>query len=214
VGQGANLRAIANRANPPHITNPSPRYDVTIPPMRRALIVLLSLAATLAAQPSLTSHPCTEAATLRSPALATTATQVQFANGAAASVRVYWIDPAGQRKLYSTLLPGTGYTQSTFAAHVWLVTDVADGCLALFVASADPVSIAKVGADGPPPNPCLLRSTAQFSMGPTDYSDRLRPAGSLNALLLFVDFSDAPGRGGPGHAVQYARAALSAVVRG
>ena len=95
--------------------------------MRRALIVLFSLAATLAAQPSLTSYPCSEAATLRSAAHATTDTQVQFANGTAASMRVYWIDSTGQRRLYSTLLPGASNTQATIAAHVWLVTDVADG---------------------------------------------------------------------------------------
>jgi M6 family metalloprotease-like protein len=158
--------------------------------MRRAILIWFFLTASLAGQVTEGPHPCSEAGTLRSPALPTTATQVQFVNSTAADVRVYWIDSAGQRRLYQTLTAGATYTQSTFAAHVWLVTDLGDGCLTLFVAGAGPSSVATVGL---PPNPCLLRSTGPFSLGPTDYNDRLRPAGNLNALLLFVDFSDAPG---------------------
>src|SRR5713101_3216527 len=41
--------------------------------------------------------------------------------------------------------------------------------------------------------PACCGPAAQFTLGPTDYSDRPRAAGNLKALLMFVDFSDAPG---------------------
>jgi M6 family metalloprotease-like protein len=161
--------------------------------MFRTSIWLFSLAATLSAQAVLTPHPCTEADTLRSATGLSTATQIQFRNDTPGAVKVFWIDTTGRKTLYSTLPPGAGFTQSTFSGHVWLVTDGADACVALFVATADAVSVAKVGSGNSVSNPCVLRPAAQFTMGPTDYTDRPRSEGNLKALLMFVDFSDAPG---------------------
>jgi hypothetical protein len=161
--------------------------------MFRTTVFLLSLAATLTAQPVLPPHPCSEADTLRSTPGSSAATQIQFRNDSPGAIKVYWIDTAARRTLYATVPPGAGAIQGTFSGHVWLVTDGADTCLALFVATADAVSVARVGADVPASNPCVLRPAALFTLGPTDYSDRPRAAGNLKALLMFVDFSDAPG---------------------
>src|SRR4029077_19340720 len=59
--------------------------------------------------------------------------------------------------------------------------------------TADAVSVARVGSEAPASNPCVLRSAAQFTLGPTYYTDRPKSAGNLKALLMFVDFSDALG---------------------
>src|SRR5262245_11254113 len=134
------------------------------------VICLLLLAVTLRAQPLLTPHPCAEADTLRS-GFSITATQIQFRNDSSGAIKVYWVDTAGGRTLYSTVPSGAGFTQSTFSGHVWLVTDGADMCLALFVATADAVTVARIGSANTVSNPCVLRPAAQFTLGPTDYTD-------------------------------------------
>ena len=53
-------------------------------------------------------------------------TTLTFINRSAAEVKLFWLDPDGQRQSYGILGPGQTRDQHTYAGHVWLVTD-ADG---------------------------------------------------------------------------------------
>jgi hypothetical protein len=65
------------------------------------------------------------------------ATSIRFMNGRNENVKLYWLDQNGQRVLFATLVPGQAFVQQTYAGHPWLVTNVADVGLAIFVASSD-----------------------------------------------------------------------------
>jgi len=64
-----------------------------------------------------------------------------FQNDSASSVNIYWLDFGGNRVLYSTLGPGAGYVQYTFPTHPWVVTDSANTCLSIWVATDRPGTV-------------------------------------------------------------------------
>jgi hypothetical protein len=66
-----------------------------------------------------------------------------FKNETGETVRVFWLDTVGQRVPYMTLSSGSSYEQSTYANHVWVVTDLGAKCLRLVTAKA-PASSAVV----------------------------------------------------------------------
>jgi hypothetical protein len=59
------------------------------------------------------------------------ATEMKFVNRYPSAVRLYWVDYTGQRKLYATIAQGATFTQSTYLTHPWLITDLADRCIAI-----------------------------------------------------------------------------------
>ncbi len=54
------------------------------------------------------------------------------------TIRIYWIDFEGARKDYGQADPGRNWEQSTFAGHLWLVTDPEGAPLAFFAAGDKP----------------------------------------------------------------------------
>jgi tetratricopeptide (TPR) repeat protein len=60
-------------------------------------------------------------------------TQVTFANQYSSSVRLYRLDDSGQRKLFATIDQGSEVTQRTFVNDPWLIADLADKCLAIYL---------------------------------------------------------------------------------
>jgi len=58
-------------------------------------------------------------------------TTVTFRNSHGSSVRIYWLDYGGDRRLYATIDDGESYTQPTFVTHPWIVTDMSDTCISL-----------------------------------------------------------------------------------
>ncbi|MEO2024113.1 MAG: hypothetical protein ABGX05_19975 [Pirellulaceae bacterium] len=65
-------------------------------------------------------------------------TSVTFDNRLGKGIRLWWIDGAGSRHSYGELATGTKKTQSSYAQHVWLITDLKDKPLGYFVASSVP----------------------------------------------------------------------------
>jgi hypothetical protein len=61
------------------------------------------------------------------------ATQIEFSNQHSSPVRLYWLDHQGQRNLIATIDQGRQLTQRTFGTYPWLITDVADKCLAIYL---------------------------------------------------------------------------------
>ena len=47
--------------------------------------------------------------------------QIHFENRSGQTVRVYWLDYDGERKLYQTLRNGECYDQPTYLTHPWLI---------------------------------------------------------------------------------------------
>jgi hypothetical protein len=60
-------------------------------------------------------------------------TTVTFSNQSGSSVRLYWLDYGGQRKLYATLSQGQTRVQSTYMTHPWVIADLTDKCIAVYM---------------------------------------------------------------------------------
>jgi len=51
-------------------------------------------------------------------------------------VHLYWIDYAGERKLYGTVSQGKSFTQVTYMTHPWLITDLTGKCISIYLPDA------------------------------------------------------------------------------
>lgn len=58
---------------------------------------------------------------------------VYFINKRKDAVKLFWIDPQGNRKLYRVIAPKKNYQQRTRPGAVWLITDPTDKALGYFV---------------------------------------------------------------------------------
>lgn len=74
---------------------------------------------------------CADVPALRSPG-SSVAIRVRFVNATDSVRRVYWISFTGRQVPYATLRPRASYVQSTYAAHIWLITDAGNHCVAVF----------------------------------------------------------------------------------
>jgi len=64
-------------------------------------------------------------------------TSITFVNELDTPVKLFWIDPQGERQAYGTLEQGQKRNQHTFTNHRWLVTGTDDAVLAVFTAVED-----------------------------------------------------------------------------
>jgi hypothetical protein len=48
---------------------------------------------------------------------------IKFVNKSGKTIKVFWIDYDGERKLYQTVNDGNAHEQMTFLTHPWLITD-------------------------------------------------------------------------------------------
>jgi hypothetical protein len=60
-------------------------------------------------------------------------TQITFVNQSNSSVRLYWLDYGGKRKLSGTIIPGRSYRQQTYMTHPWEIADLNDRCVAIYL---------------------------------------------------------------------------------
>ncbi len=63
-----------------------------------------------------------------------TETAILFVNGTKAEIFYYWVDSEGNEKFYGKVAPDAFVNQHTYAGHIWLVKDVNDRNLAVFLA--------------------------------------------------------------------------------
>lgn len=61
-------------------------------------------------------------------------TSLHFINRLASDVKLFWMDPAGERQFYAIIPAGGEREQNTYAGHVWLVTTGAGDQVAVFEA--------------------------------------------------------------------------------
>jgi len=69
------------------------------------------------------------------------ATEIQFENRSGQTLSLFWIDPDGARKPYGTLAAGQSLNRTTFAGHVWLVTDAQHKPLGAWEASEEEAQV-------------------------------------------------------------------------
>ena len=74
-------------------------------------------------------------------------TAIRLHNVTAATVEIFWVDGGGDHKSYGRVRPGDTKEISTYAGHVWLVTDALGGPLGVFEATPD---VLEVDIDGRP----------------------------------------------------------------
>jgi hypothetical protein len=64
-------------------------------------------------------------------------TGMVFANRSNSTVRIYWLDFQGNRRLYRSLPPRDKTSQNTFIGHNWLVANLQDACIGIFKAAPE-----------------------------------------------------------------------------
>ena len=74
-------------------------------------------------------------------------TAVTFDNRLGKGIRLWWIDGGGSRHSYGELAAGAKKTQTSYAQHVWLITDLKDKPLGYFVASSVPALASIIPAE-------------------------------------------------------------------
>lgn len=67
---------------------------------------------------------------------------MQFENLTSSPRKVYWLNFDGNRTLYQTLGPGVNWEVSTYAEHLWVVTDSAERCQGIYFGEQDGVRVA------------------------------------------------------------------------
>jgi len=91
----------------------------------------------------------------------TVETTLTFVNNSGSDARLFWIDTEGERHDYGTVAKDERREMHTYATHVWLVTGVGSGPIAVFQAGEAPelAVIGPVGpANGSPGRPRFRRS--------------------------------------------------------
>lgn len=105
-----------------------------------AATVTLAAPAASAADSTQPARPCSTESDMASSTFDTTTT-ITFMNATSAPVNVYWLNYSGTRVLYnSDLAAGASYVQGTFASHPWVVTDLSNTCLAVFMGVGHPTT--------------------------------------------------------------------------
>jgi von Hippel-Lindau disease tumor supressor len=104
----------------------------------RAAIALLALMLGVPAEAR--EKACRGEGTIRS-LNSDVSTTARFANRSAEVVTVYWLDFAGERVRYKTLLPGESYTQQTYLTHPWVVVKKGGECRGPFLPRRKPRTI-------------------------------------------------------------------------
>jgi hypothetical protein len=64
--------------------------------------------------------------------------RVQFTNSTNGKIKIYWLDPEGQRILYHILKKGERHLYRTYVTHPWVITTGEGTCLRLYLPSTDP----------------------------------------------------------------------------
>jgi hypothetical protein len=95
-----------------------------------------SMPLTATASSSCSREPSSKSRESRQP------TTISFKNDRSAPVRLYWLDPAGQRKLYATIEPGQTRIQQTYMTHPWIAADLSDRCIELYMPTSGPTEVA------------------------------------------------------------------------
>ena len=104
--------------------------------LRQCFIAFFSCLAASVGQ----AEECSREATLKAgPGGA--ASEITFRNGSTVQRRVYWIDENGQRKLKAVVDGGKTQKQPTASTHAWVITDSAETCLYVVMASAAPMMV-------------------------------------------------------------------------
>jgi hypothetical protein len=67
--------------------------------------------------------------------------KIKFDNKSGKTVKVYWLDYDGNRKLYQTLKDEESYEQETFLTHPWVITDEDDNAWYLYFPDAQPRTV-------------------------------------------------------------------------
>jgi len=120
---------------PQQPTQFSPVAVSTPPVTGSSKIGQLAQANRLASNPMELAVSCDNVTSLSSPT-STTSVRLKIVNSTRAVRMVYWISYTGQKLFYMKIPPESFYRQSTFAGHVWLVTDPYGRCVDAFRAGS------------------------------------------------------------------------------
>jgi hypothetical protein len=64
-----------------------------------------------------------------------TQTQIRIVNESPEPLKIYWLDFRGERNFHSQIDPGDSFSQNTYTTHPWLITDLEECGIAIYIAS-------------------------------------------------------------------------------
>jgi M6 family metalloprotease-like protein len=126
-----------------------------------------------------------------------------FINHTTETLKISWVNFDGGEDAYGEVSPASSQQNDTYNTHVWRVRDNAGNLIGEVIASNDKVQAFQIDADkkfsATTYNPCKLPVAAatNVALGFPKMADRLRSTGSVNMIVLFVDFSDVQAKGKP-----------------
>jgi hypothetical protein len=85
----------------------------------------------------LTALDCNREASLRS-LNSDRPTKLTFINKSSKAIKIYWISFQGERELVVVLYPTEENTQSTFVTHPFIVADLSEMCLGIYLPEKEP----------------------------------------------------------------------------
>jgi dipeptidyl-peptidase-4 len=114
-----------------------------------------------------------------------------FENATAGYIEMFWVDDSGIRKPYGKLEPGKTATQSTYAGHIWLITDANGGLLAA-VKTPDTPAIARIAGrvSAPPRGEENLSPDGKWRARILNHNLTIEPVGSGATIALSTDGSE------------------------
>jgi hypothetical protein len=74
-------------------------------------------------------------------------TNITFVNRSGQTIKVYWIDYEGRRKLYETAKNGDTCELRTYLTHPWLITDEGDNAWYVYFPDAQPRTVEVVAPE-------------------------------------------------------------------
>jgi len=109
-------------------------------------LLLLCLALLLAGAPTMPSVPAEKKHPAEEKVIRSTnsdiETRIAFVNKSEQTIKVYWLDSDGQRKLIKTVKDGDSYdVERTYLTHPWLITDENDKAWYVYFPDAQPRTV-------------------------------------------------------------------------
>lgn len=86
------------------------------------------------AHPTIADPSCAREGSIKS-AVGQERAEIGFVNTRSTAARLYWIDGNGARVPYGTIESGKTLTQQTFIGHAWVIADLLDRCIGLYLPS-------------------------------------------------------------------------------
>jgi len=101
------------------------------------------------------------------------ATSMTFDNKSKQTIKIFWLDFEGKRKLFVTLKDGDTHKLNTYFGHWWLVTDAKDNAWSVFAPDSEPRTVIIVAPERQPREAKTIEREVRRVEGWSVYVDKV-----------------------------------------